>query len=238
MNMIEDFAPVLHRTDIEFIRLHQEDGDVVSFEFKKPAGINWKAGQHGIFTFPDKHIKGMSFRGFSITTSPHEKTIRIATRISDHPSDFKEHLMHLHEGDIFRMRGPFGPFHLIDSQKPAVFIVGGIGITPVLGLLHEFKLNTEALPPAVRLVYGSSDGAWPFMDEINELALEIDVFEIDYAEHRDELHKEIAHMAMVFENEADYFVSGSGKATRFFKRLLRQHGIKRKNIHSDWFLGY
>ena len=39
MNLIEDFTPLLHKTDIEFICLHEENGDVVSFEFKKPAGI-------------------------------------------------------------------------------------------------------------------------------------------------------------------------------------------------------
>ncbi len=76
----------------------------------------------------------------------------------------------LREGDIVDVRAPAGGFHLdIVSERPAVFIAGGIGLTPVLSM---FKWLADT---------GSRRTAWFFLavrnsndvalrDEINEVA--------------------------------------------------------------------
>src|SRR5246500_3283614 len=77
---------------------------------------------------------------------------------------------HLREGDIVDVRAPAGGFHLDStSERPAVFIAGGIGLTPVLSM---FKWLADT---------GSRRTAWFFLavrngndvalrDEINEVA--------------------------------------------------------------------
>jgi ferredoxin-NADP reductase len=77
---------------------------------------------------------------------------------------------HLREGDIVDVRAPAGGFHLDStSERPAVFIAGGIGLTPVLSM---FKWLADS---------GSRRTAWFFLavrngndvalrDEINEVA--------------------------------------------------------------------
>ena len=76
----------------------------------------------------------------------------------------------LREGDIVDVRAPAGGFHLdIASERPTVFIAGGIGLTPVLSM---FKWLADT---------GSRRTAWFFLavrngndvalrDEINEVA--------------------------------------------------------------------
>jgi uncharacterized protein len=76
----------------------------------------------------------------------------------------------LREGDIVDVKAPAGGFHLdTASERPAVFIAGGIGLTPVLSM---FKWLAET---------GSRRTAWFFLavrngndvalrDEINEVA--------------------------------------------------------------------
>jgi ferredoxin-NADP reductase len=76
----------------------------------------------------------------------------------------------LKEGDIVDVKAPAGGFHLdIASERPAVFIAGGIGLTPVLSM---FKWLADT---------GSRRTAWFFLavrngndvalrDEINEVA--------------------------------------------------------------------
>ena len=67
----------------------------------------------------------------SYYAAPGEGVLKIATRISDSPSSFKENLRNLKEGDTIALRGPLGWFKLRDTSEPIIFITGGIGITPI-----------------------------------------------------------------------------------------------------------
>lgn len=91
---------------------------------------------------------------------------------ADVPSGLSSSYFHdqLREGDIVDVRAPAGGFHLdTASERPAVFIAGGIGLTPVLSM---FKWLADT---------GSRRTAWFFLavrngndialrDEINEVA--------------------------------------------------------------------
>ncbi len=238
MGLIQDFWPVVHKHTLTFIQHHQEEGDVVSFEFERPAGIYWKAGQHGVFTFPTAKIKGRFFRVFSIASSPGEKVIRIATRLSEPPSDFKQHMMHLRRGDIMAMRGPCGPFHVTDCNAPVIFIAGGIGITPFMGLLREFMLQPETAPPKSYLVYSHSQNLHAFRPEISEIDKDVASLHVCLVAHREEVAHHLGDIVSVHGNTVTCFVAGTGAMIRATKRYLKKLGITGRNIRSDWFFGY
>ena len=239
MKLIKDFLPVLRSNTITFLKSHQESNDVISFEFEKPGEITWKAGQHGVFMFSRTHIKGLPFRGFSIASSPQENTLRIATRIRAIPSDFKTHLLGLDSGDGMRIRGPFGPFYLCENDVPVVFIAGGIGITPFLGLLRDFRLGSNMRPRSVHLIYSTpAESPHAFKDEIEDIRSQLAFVDAAYVSDRNELLKELDCLAAKMKNQGLYYISGPGNMIQGIRRCLRRKHISSRNIHTDWFLGY
>lgn len=138
--------------------------------FNKPEGFTFKPGQYGGFTLinPEHTDAGGITRRFSLLSTPDDPFIAIATRIQ--PSAFKKNLQELPINGEIKFAGPTGNFILPDeTDKPIVFIAGGIGIAPFYSMICY---NTKHLPQRkMTLFYGnqaSSDAA--FLDEL--LAIE------------------------------------------------------------------
>jgi glycine betaine catabolism B len=93
-------------------------------------------------------------RSFSLSSSPSEAGfIAITCKISDTP--FKQALAAMRPGETGTVFGPLGSF-LFDDQRPGVFLAGGIGITPLRGMIrfahdtsfrHEMVLLYSARTP-------------------------------------------------------------------------------------------
>jgi ferredoxin-NADP reductase len=93
----------------------------MAFHFEKPSGFDFKAGQAADMTLlnpPETDSEG-NVRTFSIASAPFENELMIATRMRD--SAFKLWLKKMHK----------------NPTKPAVFLAGGIGITPFLSILRQ-----------------------------------------------------------------------------------------------------
>jgi ferredoxin-NADP reductase/nitrite reductase/ring-hydroxylating ferredoxin subunit len=119
-----------------------EGTDVTSFKFSKQnddqevggedkkTPLNYTAGQFAFFDIGGVYNdpKG-PIRHFTISSSPTENFIMFSTRIRDSP--YKKRLSNLEEGAKVKVRGPEGQFVLHqDYSKSAVFLSGGIGVTP------------------------------------------------------------------------------------------------------------
>ncbi|HYD76485.1 FAD-dependent oxidoreductase [Ramlibacter sp.] len=121
----------------------------MAFHFDKPAGFRFKAGQAIDLILPDLAggASGSDRHAFSIVSAPHESDLVVATRMRD--STFKNALAGLPIGGLAQVDGPFGSLTL--HRKPnraAVFIAGGIGITPFISMLRHASRNA----PDQRLV--------------------------------------------------------------------------------------
>jgi len=121
-----------------------EGTDVTSFKFSKQNDqvgedntipLNYTAGQFAFFDIGGVYDdpKG-PIRHFTISSSPTENFIMFSTRIRDSP--YKKRLSTLEEGARVKVRGPEGQFVLHeDYSKPAVFLSGGIGVTPFRSMI-------------------------------------------------------------------------------------------------------
>ena len=109
-----------------------------AFRFDKPAGFAFEPGQaiDVVLTEPPGGDPQSARHTFSIVTAPYERELVIATRMRD--SAFKRTLGALPEGASLAIEGPFGALMQgADRHRPAVFIAGGIGITPFMSLLRQ-----------------------------------------------------------------------------------------------------
>src|SRR5262245_3441448 len=110
----------------------------MAFHFAKPAGFAFKPGQSmnvSLIEPPETDAKGNA-RTFSIASAPHENELVIATRMRD--TAFKRVLKAMPSGGRVSLRGPAGMFTLDPADaRPAVFLAGGIGITPFVSILRN-----------------------------------------------------------------------------------------------------
>lgn len=235
MGFLKDFLPIFQKNKIIFVKKEKDTGNIVSFHFKLDEMIHWKAGQHGIFSF-QKKMEGGSWRGFSIASSPHEDTIMISTRISENPSAYKKALMNLKPGDEINMRGPFGPFYLDESKRPAVFIAGGIGITPYRSLIIDSVQNPDNAPVLINLIYSDDNKEFAYKEEFDDIASGNGFIRVDYTT-RETLDDNLNDCINKLGNNAYYFISGPGKMVDVLKKTLVAKGISKKNIKKELFIG-
>jgi len=72
----------------------------------------------------------------SIASAPHEKDLMVAMRMRD--TGFKRAASALPIGAPFLLEGPYGNLILHrDIKRPAVFLAGGIGITPFRSMIRH-----------------------------------------------------------------------------------------------------
>jgi ferredoxin-NADP reductase len=140
-----------------------------AFYFEKPQGFQFKAGQFLRFTEidpPETDAEGDS-RSFSIASAPHEADLMIATRMRD--TAFKRVIKIMPLGSEIEIKGAYGKMTLHDDPaRPAVFLTGGIGITPFRSIALEAA--HAGLPHRIHLFYSNrrpEDAA--FLDQLAEL---------------------------------------------------------------------
>src|SRR5215475_16012703 len=108
----------------------------IAFHLERPAGFQFKAKQYITVTLidpPETDAEGNT-RSFSIASAPFEEDLVFATRMR--ATAFKRVFKTLEPGSEVRISGPFGSFLLhADASRPAVFLVGGIGITPFRSII-------------------------------------------------------------------------------------------------------
>src|SRR5690606_32160863 len=118
---------------------HEEVAEgTMAFYFEKPEGFSFITGQFIELTLIDpKETDGEgNTRAFSIISRPDEDYLAIATRLRD--TAFKRQLKELAPGEEIQLEGPFGNFILHENiDRPAIFLVGGIGITPFMSIIKD-----------------------------------------------------------------------------------------------------
>jgi ferredoxin-NADP reductase/nitrite reductase/ring-hydroxylating ferredoxin subunit len=153
--------------DLTLIEKQKVEGtDVMSFKFDK-SSLQYMAGQYAYFDIGGVHNdpKG-PIRHFTIASSPTEDFILMTTRIRDSP--YKKRLVALEVGVKVKVKGPEGKFILHeDHSKPAIFLLGGIGVTPFRSMI---KYATDKQLPLKIIMFDSNRNKQNilFKDEFDE----------------------------------------------------------------------
>ena len=195
-----------------FLELHSKEKlqgtDVMKFRIAR-GGIDYTAGQYAFFKLD--HISGDAkgpIRHFSIASSPTEQDhILISTRIRD--TQYKQKLASLKEGAKILVWGPEGEFVLHDDySKPAVFLSGGIGVTPFRSMI---KYATDKQLPIKITMFDSNRNQQNILykEEFDRWADQNKNFKVIYA---------------VTEEEQEAINSNwSGERGRIGKLMLERH---------------
>lgn len=142
----------------------------MAFHFARPVNFDFAAGQSIDLTLinpPETDAEGNT-RTFTIASAPQDDEIMIATRLRD--TAFKRVLASVPIGTSVAGDGPEGTFTLQeDARVPAVFLAGGIGITPFRSIIRDAVARKLTHP--LWLFYSNNrpeDAA--FLDELQQIA--------------------------------------------------------------------
>jgi ferredoxin-NADP reductase len=111
--------------------------DIMAFQFEKPEGYQFTAGQFCFLNLPDMgfHDERGLRRHLSIASSPLERELLFATKMSE--SAFKRTIRTMTAGMTITVEPPLGFLALPESTAlPAIFLAGGIGITPFRSMIR------------------------------------------------------------------------------------------------------
>lgn len=149
---------------------------ITSFYLKpKDGGIlpKFKPGQYITVRIPTES-SSTTMRNYSLSGSVEWDHYRISVKreVSAHgdtPEGYASSYLHTKTsvGDIIEVGPPCGDFYLQDhsEQAPILLLSGGVGITPLLAMLHQVGSNP------VTFLHGATDGDHHAMrDEVNRIA--------------------------------------------------------------------
>jgi ferredoxin-NADP reductase len=141
----------------------------MAFQFEKPSGWTFKAGQYLDMTLldPSETDSEGNVHSFSIASAPHEGTLMVATRMRD--TAFKRVLKTMPFGTAVKIEGPSGDLILQNGfARTAAFLAGGISITPFRSIVHWAA--KEKSPNRIVLFYSNRrpEDA-PFLAELQSL---------------------------------------------------------------------
>jgi propane monooxygenase reductase subunit len=138
----------------------------LELEVAEPAGFSFLPGQYVDVWIPgDDDAR----RSFSMANLPGDGRIELI--VKRYAGGRFSGLLDgaLTPGDKLRFTGPYGAFHLRETDRPILMVAGGSGMAPVLSLLR--KLSQERSERPIRFFYGArSDEEMFYVDVIEELA--------------------------------------------------------------------
>ena len=222
----------------------------IAFRFEKPSGWTFKAGQFIDMTLPDPSETDSegNTRGFSIASGPHEETLMVATRMRD--TAFKRVLKTMPIGTAVKIEGPFGDLTLHNNaSRAAVFLAGGIGITPFRSML--VRAAKEKLPHRIFLFYSNRrpEDA-PFLEELQALERENPNYKLIASMTETEksqrpwngetglINQEMLARYLKSAGMPIYYIAGPPAMVKGLHEMLNKAGVNDDDIRAEEFAGY
>jgi len=219
--------------------------DTMAFRFDTNGALyEFRAGQHADFVFGSESDNS---RTFSLAGSPLDKEpIMIAMRMRE--TAFKTALNAAAFGTKFKVSRPRGSFTLHkDVTRPAVFLAGGIGITPVRSILQS--ATQERLPHKLYLFYSNreADDA-AFLEELQGMAVRNPNFTLiptvtghktlAWPYEKGHINREMLTRYLLGLNGPIYYIAGPSGMVTAMSGLLNASGVSDDDMKTEEFGDY
>lgn len=229
---------------------HEVAEGTMAFYFEKPSGFDFRAGQAADLTLlnpPETDDEG-NIRTFSIASAPFEDHLMFATRMRD--TAFKRSLKKVSLGTEVKLDAATGSLTLHkNSAKPAVFLTGGIGITPFSSIVRQ--ADHDQLPHRLYLFYSNhrpEDAV--FLDDLRKLEHTNSNFRLiatmtDMSRSKQQwdgekgwINKEMLSRYVSELQGPIYYIAGPPTMVTGMRQLLVASGVDEDDIRTEEFAGY
>jgi len=187
-------------------------------------------------------------RTFSLVSAPYEPDLEFATRMRD--SSFKQWLKAAPANAELTWDGPYGSFTLHkNASKPAVFLAGGIGITPFMSMIKQWA--HDKLGHEIFLFHSNhTPEDAPFFQQLLELAhtnpklhfiptmTDMDTSSAEWNGERGFIDKAMLGRYLTNLSTPIYYIAGPPQMVAAMRTMLIEAGIDEDNIRFEEFPGY
>ena len=256
-----DFAP------FRVVRKEPESDVIQSFYLEPTSDappacpMNGFRASHQPGQFPTVRIPtedgSTTMRNYSISVAPGQSHYRISVKREQAPHDEVPHGVvshHLHQriavGDTLEVGPPCGNFVLDEqaaTQRPLVLISGGVGITPMLAMLHAAVKRDGDQP--IYFIHAARNGkVHAFSDEVAQLAAEHPQVHVltCYDQPTDEDLNNARHdltgrvdLPLLERTlpgpDADFYFCGPKPFMQGVQQALNQWGVLPERVRYEWF---
>jgi len=221
------------------------------FTFSKPADFNFEAGQYVEWMLPHQKTDTRGPRRyFTIASSPTKSVIRLALKVVPADSDmrgstYKLALMELDEGEEIIVSQLAGDFVLPkDTSTKLGFIAGGIGVTPFSSHLSWMRDSGQQYDTS--LYYCCNTVAeLAYLDQFERMGQDMPVVvipvlgreEVDPPYEKGFVTSEMLTRRTPDFKQRTWYISGPPGMVNAYKKLLKEAGVPKKQIHTDFFPG-
>jgi Na+-transporting NADH:ubiquinone oxidoreductase subunit F len=135
----ELFSIKEYGTTVDSIRDLTYDIKEVTLKLKDSQVLDFKAGRYVQFVVPAYELTpDPVYRAYSISSSPSRKdAVELEIRLVPNGICTTYVFQHLSVGDTVNINGPYGEFHLRDSDRDIIFVAGGSGMAPIKSILED-----------------------------------------------------------------------------------------------------
>lgn len=219
---------------------------IQSFRFRISERIDFIPGQFLQVIFDEANQNNKELNKYlSFSCPPGKDYIEITKRLSQ--SRFSERLRALKINDQVLLKAPFGNCVFQDSYEKIAFLIGGIGITPVisiLGYIIDKKLGTD-----VKLFYSNrTEDDIAFKKELDAWQAINNKIKIFYTVTEcppnnsscifGRIDKDLLINTLSDYRERIIFIFGPPKMVEAMQALCLEAGCLKENIKIEQFIGY
>ena len=207
----------------------------------------WIAGQSITVRLYRKANGAPLIRSYSLSNRPGSRQYRIGVKREPHGAASSYIHNQVKAGDTLDVAAPRGTFFLSEGADPVILLSAGVGVTPVLAMLHTLAHTSSARP--VWWVHGARDGSeHPFAVESLELLAklphanshisysrptDLDRYGVDYTT-RGRLSAGLIR-DLGLPREADAYLCGPSSFMDDLSAALSDWGLDRARIHIETF---
>jgi ferredoxin-NADP reductase len=202
------------------------------------------------FTLPHEHIdlRGQR-RYFTLSSSPTEKNLHIGVKFYPHGSSFKRTMLDMDERSQVVTASLGGDFVLpADHSRKIVLIAGGIGVTPYRSMI-KYLLDKDEQRPITLLYAASTAQDLAYREVFEEARRRLGVNSLyvlskagtpvpDENFRRGRITAELITAEIPDYRDRLFYISGPHAMVVGVEKTLRDLGIPRRNIRTDFFSGY
>lgn len=223
--------------DERIVKLLQKNiiaDNTLELVFEKPLNFRFIPGQYAVvhLNTPTAISFDLPFRSIPICSHPSEAVLRFAMRVSE--SSFKKSCTAMEVGDTATIYGPMGHFILKEHHQDLVFLVSGIGITPIVPILKELERLNH--PGKVFLFYSNkASSCEAFHHLLQNIKLPRFKYIPVFTEIQSRINEEMIKKTLVNFSIYNFFIVGGTGFIKDMKDILQCNQVALEHIQVDDF---
>jgi ferredoxin-NADP reductase/MOSC domain-containing protein YiiM len=230
--------------------VHDESRHVRSVSLGAPDGAPlpaWLPGQSITLRLQPDSGAPVLIRNYSLSNRPGSDGYRISVKEELHGVGSGYLHAHVTAGDLLDVAAPRGSFFLTDGDAPVILLSAGVGITPVLSMLHA--LANAGSHRQIWWLHGARSGdEHPFAEESRAVLNRLphsqsrvfythptprDRHGVDYTEQGRLTPEAMSHLGL--PRDADAYLCGPATFMNDLSAGLTTYGLEPAHVHMETF---